>query len=465
MAYEGKIGVAFCTPIPFERMPDGRLVLERVTTEWADARRYIGTPTNYNSMEINIHGKEIGDARNYAVQRCLEHNPKPKYLFFLDYDVIPSADCLQKLVYRAEHHPECDIFAGVYCAKMPVPEPLIYAGDGVGPFWDWAIGDILTTDTHGITGVHMGLTLIRLSLFDRTPWDEKEPWFYTANETQHTDKGLKTRRGTEDLWFCRKAVQEANAKILVDTSVLAGHICNQTRIKYGLPPDSAPVKRNHWLNKKEQPAKKAIDIGFGGHKREWDGYRTYTTDIRPDTKPDYVMDSLLLNFPDGEFDIVASSHHLEHLGRLDQEKVWSELFRITKPGGKCEHIVPNAEWAAQKLIDVEDGRDDGGYEDCANVFLGAQEYHGYARHLNAHYMLYTPRIGRTLAENAGYVDVETEDYRDRPELGYNLVIRGRKPEATKVEPSVPAVEPVVQSVQRVSNFLVPSNGHKEKVAV
>jgi ubiquinone/menaquinone biosynthesis C-methylase UbiE len=112
---------------------------------------------------------------------------------------------------------------------------------------------------------------------------------------------------------------------------------------------------------------------------------------------------------------------LEHLGRWDQEKVWSEMFRVLKPGGKMEHIVPNVEWAATKITD---GQID---EHVYNVLYGAQEEHGYARELNTHFFGYTPAIGKELAEGCGLTNVKIKSYKDDENLGYNLIITGEKP--------------------------------------
>jgi hypothetical protein len=97
------------------------------------------------------------------------------------------------------------------------------------------------------------------------------------------------------------------------------------------------------------------------------------------------------------------------------------MFRILKPGGLMEHIVPNIEWAAWKVMDGQ--IDDHTY----NVLYGAQEAHDYERGLNTHFFGYTPQIARALAEQAGLVDVKVDDYKRREELGYNLIVSGRKP--------------------------------------
>src|SRR3990170_71244 len=155
------IGLAFCTPVPMVPGPKG-LRLAMVTSEWHRARLGLATPTNINTINIVVDGMEVGAARNKAVEIVMGHTPRPEFLFFLDYDVVPQFDALTKLLYRARHFPEHAIYAGVYCCKSSPPEPLIYKGDGLGPFWGWSIGDVLTD---GITGVHMGLTLVRTSLF------------------------------------------------------------------------------------------------------------------------------------------------------------------------------------------------------------------------------------------------------------------------------------------------------------
>jgi hypothetical protein len=388
----------------------------------------LATPTNINTVTVAVDGMEVGEARCRAAETVVRSSPRPEFLFFLDYDVVPQFDALTKLLYRARCFPDHDIFAGVYCCKSSPAEPLIYRGDGGGPHWDWTLGDLLTEE---ITGVHMGLTLIRTTLFERLAFDDERPLFKTINETVVNQSGQHVRRGTEDLYFCRRAIEEAGARILVDTSVLAGHINNATGQIFGLPNDSPPVRRAAWIatssdksdshDGAETPLKRALDLGAGATRRQWPGHRTYTTDLRADVGADYVMDTRLLNLPDAHFDLVTSSHHLEHLGRWDQERVWQEIYRITKSGGRIEHIVPNLAWAAEKIADGDED------EHVMNVLYGAQETHGYRRELNTHFFGYTPAIAKALAETVGFVNVEIETFKQNAELGYNLVIRAEKP--------------------------------------
>lgn len=449
-----RVSVAFCTPWPMKNV-NGRMVHEPMSPLWYRHKTQLSVPTCFNQVEFFIDGKEVGDARNHAARKCLNHDPQPAFLLFIDYDVLVPWDALTKLFFRARCFPDFDVYAGIYCLKGGnPPDPLIYRENGEGAFWDFTVGDLLTTQEHGIKATHMGLTLIRTSLFQRmldhgcvhgdgTDLDD-EPWFKTCQDKEFCKGGVMSKQSTEDLYFYQKA-REVDCKIMVDTSVLAGHLDKNTGIIYGLPTDYGPVHRAKWMLRsgnaskdraeaEKQGLKLALDIGAGGERREWPGHVTYTTDIRADTKPDYVQDTRMLNLPSDHFDLVASSHHLEHLGRFDQEAVWAEMFRILKPGGRMEHIVPNLEWAGAKIAQGECD------EHVLNVLYGAQESHGYKREYNLHFFGYTPLLARALAEGCGLVNVTTESYKENPDLGYNLVLRGEKP-AMPEEPNETADQP------------------------
>lgn len=422
-----KSTIAFCTPLPKVIGPAGPKY-EPVTVEFHRARNGLMMPTGFSSIEVHADGMEVGEARNRAVEIVMGIEPRPEFLFFLDYDVLPAYDAVTKLFYRARCYKEHDIFAGVYCAKGSPAEPLLYAEWGQGCYWDWTVGDVIRDK---IIGVHMGLTLIRTSLFERMGWDDPDnPLFKTTRTVELKDTGLVRHTGTEDLYFCKRVQEEIGGFICVDTSVLAGHINNQTGQIFGLPNDSPPVERAKWLRfgKPEEPeeereVKKALDLGAGRDRRTWDGHQTFTSDIRPEAEPDYVMDTRLLNLPDESFDLVASSHHLEHFGRYEQPKLWEEMFRVLKPGGRMEHVIPNLVWAGWKLANGE-------YDDLTailDVLYGSQEAGGIPREWNTHYTGYVPELAKAAAEKVGLVDVEVKTYKERPELGFSMILTGRKP--------------------------------------
>lgn len=481
----GKPCITICTPMPIvDKVINDQTyrVHDTISPLWMRARNGLTFPTNINYNEIFADGMEVGVARSRAAALALEKGSA--FVFFLDYDVLPAYDAVTKLFYRARCYPDIDVFAGVYTVKRSnPPDPLIYTENGQGAFWDFAVGDLLTTEQHNIRATHMGLTLIRTDLFRRMKAaglvggdgteQDNEPFFKTEkNERVHVDGASYLQLGTEDIYFYTKA-RQARCQIMVDTSVLAGHLDKETGVIYGLPNDfngRNPITRAKWMKRPDGvtedrtdgeeidcsncggaghvmpgailpaggfdcscptcggkgkvvvPLKIAIDLGAGGERRQWPGHITYTLDARAEAKPDYVQDLLWLNLPDNHFDLVASSHSFEHVGRWDQEKVWSEAFRVCKPGGALEVIVPDVSWAAAK---IHEGRVD---EHVMNVLYGAQEAHGYKREFNLHYFGYTPEIGRALAENAGFVEVTVENWRTNPELGYNLIIRGKKPD-------------------------------------
>lgn len=454
LSRQQRVCLAICTPMPKKIGPLGDLIYDTITPNWHRSRVGLSVPTNINTMEVFADGLEVGDARSKVAARLLTYEQVPEFLFFIDYDVLLPPDALTKLFFRARTFPEHDIYAGVYCCKgHNPPDPLIYGDNGQGSIWNWTVGDLITTQSHGVKSVHMGLTLIRTSLFQKlkdqglvhgTGDDqEDEPFFKTVNmQLKDAASGALARlEGTEDIYFCDKAIK-AGATIMVDTSVLAGHEDKNTGIVYGLPYKDGPAARAKWMPDENgevpdhKEGKIALDIGAGKDRRTWEGHKTYTTDIDPKSGADYIQDTRMLNLPDDHFDLVASSHHLEHLGRWDQEAVFKEMFRVTKPGGRWEHVLPNTEWAAAKIVAGEtDGH-------VLNVLYGSQEAAGIPRVWNTHFFCFTPAIAKGLAEAAGMTDVEVEDYKVTPELGYTLILRARKPvpgEAT----SEPAKDTVV----------------------
>ncbi len=468
-----KTCIVFATPFPAKAGPEGQPVLLPLSPNWLRARMGMQIPTNINTAEMRADGMEVGVARSMIAAQCLAMEPEPEFVFFMDWDVLMPPDALTKLFMRARCFPKHDIYAGIYCCKWrEQPEPLIYGEHGQGPIWDFTVGDLLTTESHNVRSVHMGLTLVRVSAFrklieaglvtgDGTD-ETKTPFFKTTDEYV---PGIGKHQGTEDIWFC-DLLQKAGGSILVDTGVLAGHEDMATGRVYGLPVDRhGPVGRARWMTgvngktgdatdaasataecsecigrglvgakrlgvkcKKckgtgvvRKPLKLALDLGAGSLKRHWPDHTTYTTDLRTNVGADYIQDTRMLTLPDNHFHLVASAHHLEHLGRWDQEGVFREMARITKPGGKWEHIVPSIEWAAQK---VAAGETDG---HVLNVLYGSQEAGGMERQFNVHYFCYTKQILAALATQAGMVDVVTSDWRDDENHLFELKLTARKP--------------------------------------
>lgn len=73
-----------------------------------------------------------------------------------------------------------------------------------------------------------------------------------------------------------------------------------------------------------------------------DKYEEVRLDIDPETKPDVVAS--LVNIGDiGEFDVVYTSHCVEHLYPDEVRKALAEFFRVTAVSGSTIVIVPDLE--------------------------------------------------------------------------------------------------------------------------
>jgi hypothetical protein len=195
-------------------------------------------PPGFNVADIRIDGMEVGAARNAAVTTARERGLK--YLMFIDSDTCLPANGFQKLVWDLENDPDVDIACGLYVPKQQPTYPLIWKEWGQGVFWEFTLGDIV----RDVIGCPMGATLLRLSLFDRLPGGEDDPWFKTLRASNEDNPANPFDYGmTEDLYFCARAVQEANAKIIVDTRVYCEHVDWKTGVSYHLADDSLPVRR------------------------------------------------------------------------------------------------------------------------------------------------------------------------------------------------------------------------------
>lgn len=89
---------------------------------------------------------------------------------------------------------------------------------------------------------------------------------------------------------------------------------------------------------------KILDVGCGTNKHEG----AIGLDYNPRTGADVVHDlgNTPYPFADNEFDLVVSNHVVEHIP--DVMTFVTELYRITKPGGRIKLLTPhytNPDWA------------------------------------------------------------------------------------------------------------------------
>lgn len=353
-------------------------------------------PMNYNVQMVALKGHAVDKARNIFAQKAIEE--KCKYLFFIDEDVTPPAHAVRQLIYHLEHFEDVAVAAGIYCNKMPPQMPMVFRGNGAGPYWKWKAGEVFDC-----SGVGMGCAMIRVAAFK----DIEPPWFKTVDNVEGIFDGLnKAEMWTEDLYFCDK-LTKAGWRILADGGVLPNHWDMDKGVPYNLPPHSYPMQR---VGVKTGD-KKIVDLGCGELENSYktEEGEVLRVDIREDVKPDYRADIRSTPFKTGEFDVVMSSHTLEHFSREEVPAVLDEWIRILKPDGQLRLIVPNMKWAAQKILN---GEIDG---DVMNVLYGAQSYKE-----NFHKMGFVRQMLEQMLNERGLTEQQWDEY------GYNMAVKAQR---------------------------------------
>ena len=391
MGEKVEVGIGITLGIPTY----GRLV----SMGWANAYKQLNPPINYNMRFGQVWHQKVADARNQTAQMAVDNDSR--FLLFIGDDVIVPPYTMKKLIYRMENIDNLGVVGGIYCSKSEVPSPLVFRGNGVGSYWKWKIGEFFS-----VTGLGMDCTLIRTDVFKEL----SKPWFKTINEDDYEEGVSSAESWTEDLWFCKRVLEETDYTVFADASVMCEHWDFASNRKFVLPHDSYPMQRV------ENP-KKMVDLGCGNTVWDFEGEGTpLRVDIREETEPDYRSDLRDLPFADGQFSIAFSSHVLEHFKRDEIDTVLDEWIRILEDGGELRLVVPNLEWAAQNILD---GKLD---FNTLNVLYGQQTYKE-----NFHKMGFTPKSLRLLLEDRGLKIVE--ENLD----GFHLLMRALKPEKEVTE--------------------------------
>lgn len=326
-------GVGLMHGIPHDGKP--------VTLAWAFSFRSASPPMNYDCRLTVVQGKPVAEARQEIAEAALRE--KCKYLFFNDTDVTHPPHAIRQLIWHLEHYPKYAVAGGIYCHKSPPQMPMVFRGNGIGPYMDWKIGEVFD-----VSGIGMGCTLIRCDIFEKLP----KPWFKTVDDVTDFMEGKnRTMMWTEDLWFCNLVTTHTDYKIMADGGLLCAHWDTMTNTPYELPKNSKPWRESM----PPTLGKKVIDLGSG---REEESYRTnegtvLRVDIRDEVKPDFRCDIRKTPFATGEFDLVYSSHTLEHFSREEVHEVVAEMIRLLKPDGELRLVVPNLAWAAQHIMNKE----------------------------------------------------------------------------------------------------------------
>jgi len=363
----------------------------------------VAAPMNTSVVKQPVWGRMVADARNMLADTAIKL--KAKYLFFWDEDVEMPPFALRELFYQLEHHPSWGVIGGIYVLKSEVPEPLVFKGKATGPYWNWKAGEVFEC-----TGIGMGCTLIRTEVFK----DLQAPWFRTVQDLdQMLDNVPEGTVWTEDLWFCNELTTKTKWKIYAHGGILCPHWDLTPPGKfYELRPDSKPMR--HLLV--PHGRKKIVDLGCGPNKFKTQEGKVVGVDIRDLPGVDYRCDLRKLPFRTGEFDIVYSSHTLEHFPRDQYQDVLKEWVRILKPAGELRLVLPNLTWAAKRILA---GNTDW---DTLNVLYGSQEYAE-----NFHQTGFTDAMIRADLEKFGFRHVEIT------EQGLSLVVQATRTKPKKAK--------------------------------
>lgn len=355
-----------------------------VSTYFLQSRQSQQFPLVSSAVDKVVLNKPIAEARNEIVQYALDQGAN--YIFWLDDDVIAPPDAFLKMYMSGK-----DIVNGVYWSKSNPPMPLLFRNHLEGPYLDWHVGDFIEIDAAG-----NGLTLVKTDVYRKISETLGGPW-YSTEYTSFKQATQSPSNNTEDLYFYWKA-KKAGFKVWADTSIQAFHYEKNSQILYG-PPANAPQMNPAWEIK--APGKKLIaDIGSGPISPYMlEEGKVVSFDIREELKPDVVCDVRKLPVEDQKFDIVFSSHTLEHFAWGKVDKILKEWSRVLKVGGELRLVVPNLRYVGQRLLD------DNLIPTDMWVLYGEQDYPK-----NFHAAGFTPKVLKALVESLGiYEDIQIKE--------------------------------------------------------
>lgn len=335
MSYPHRMGVAIAIPHTGRALPPA----------WAWALANLHPSMNCNVVWMSnldtttgqVKTGEIDALRNWFVEQAQSQNCK--YLFFLDEDVVVPPHSLRQLLYQMEQHPEISVIGGVYCSKTDPPEPLVFNGNGAGPYWDWKVGECFE-----VSGLGMGCTIIRLSALDLI----EKPYFKTVDDaSKFLDGKAEMEAWTEDLYFCER-VTESGGHCYVDSAVMCAHYDLKSMKPYFLRADSRPVKGLPEMAN-------CLVIGAFLRKLNLVEYTPTASLEMGWTDSDFRGDPGRIAFDSEQFDEVVVLEALECWYPNQLDTVAKEWLRLLKPGGTL-HVwmaMPESlqKWTREQLTE------------------------------------------------------------------------------------------------------------------
>jgi len=203
--------ILICVPVPTNYFADCRVVAQMEA--W-------GMHKNVEVYYPATSGPEIGQDKAVMIAEGLD--PKPTHILFVDYDVIPPQDALQRLLAHDK-----DIVSGTYpvcldnhitwCLSTEESNKLMEVKD-------------IPKELFEATVVSNGMMLVKMEVFEELEW----PYF----ENRFTKGGISMGH---DIDFCQKA-RDAGFTLWVDPTIKCQHFKNVELLG---------IIRNYINNKKE----------------------------------------------------------------------------------------------------------------------------------------------------------------------------------------------------------------------
>ena len=110
----------------------------------------------------------------------------------------------------------------------------------------------------------------------------------------------------------------------------------------------------------ETPSRRILDAGSGGTDLKRlppyfsdEAWEIVTVDVDPQVNPDHVgsLTDMRTLFPDRSFDVIWSSHSVEHLYSFELRAALGEFRRVLKPDGFALITCPDVEAVATALLE------------------------------------------------------------------------------------------------------------------
>jgi hypothetical protein len=188
----------------------------------------LSTSANQNLHRMYLNNYEVGHAYQHAIEAIMrDERQKPPlrdyhYVLTLEVDnIIPPMAVLQLL--KDIHEADVDVLGAMYWGKGWGGVPMAFGKFGEVPHSFRPFVPPPNAVTR-VNGCGMGCTLFDMKVFREV----SSPWFETIQQWT-PNVGMETM-STQDLFFARKAAQEAGIRFAVDTNVLVGHLEESTGI-------------------------------------------------------------------------------------------------------------------------------------------------------------------------------------------------------------------------------------------